>query len=106
METKRAGRNLSTFASSAVLMFALASYSGCGQAAEALPVADLEQGFWVCDYVATTRGVYATPIELCSTIMEQLQTSKFGGDFEALLGWWRENKPAEHQKLEAAQAGN
>jgi len=106
METKRAHRKLFSFASSAVLMFALASYSGGGQGAETFPVADLEQGFWVCDYVATTRGVHATPIELCSTIMDQLQTSKFGGDYEALLGWWRENKPAEHQKLEAAQAGN
>ena len=106
METKRAYRKLSTFASSAVLMLALVSYSGTGGAAEALPVADLEQGFWVCDYVATTRGVYAAPIELCSTIMEELQTRKFGGDYEALLGWWREHKVVEHQKLEAAQAGN
>jgi hypothetical protein len=60
---------------------------------------DLERAFWVCDYTATTRGVHAAPIELCSAVTDELKHEKFGGDFEQLLKWWQENKPAEHQKL-------
>ena len=65
----------------------------------AQPVADLEKAFWVCDHIAATRGVEATPVELCSVIYDVLKTRKFGGDFEQLLDWWRQNKPAEHEKL-------
>jgi hypothetical protein len=70
-------------------------------AAMALP--DLEKAFWACDYAATTRGIYATPVQFCAAVMENLKESKFGGSFEDLLAWWRTNKPAEHEAL--AQLG-
>jgi hypothetical protein len=61
--------------------------------------AELEKAFWVCDYTATTRGVYAAPIELCSAVTDQLKREKFGGDFGQMLEWWQQNKPAEHANL-------
>jgi hypothetical protein len=62
-------------------------------------VADLEKAFWVCDYVATTRGVEHTPADVCVAVTEDLKNGKFEGDFEALVAWWRDNKVAEHQSL-------
>jgi hypothetical protein len=64
-----------------------------------LPSADLEKAFWACDYTATTRGVYAAPIELCSAVTDELKEQRFNGDFGQMLEWWQQNKPAEHAKL-------
>ena len=61
--------------------------------------ADLEKAFWVCDYIATTRGVEHTPADVCVAVTEDLKNGKFEGDFEALVVWWRDNKVAEHQGL-------
>jgi hypothetical protein len=69
----------------------------------ALGAADLENAFWVCDYTATTRGMDATPAGLCSAVYDEIKARKFDGDFERLLGWWRQNKPAEHARLEARE---
>ncbi len=63
----------------------------------------LEQAFWNCDYVATTRGVGAVPMAACSAIYTELKNQKFGGDFAEMLGWWRENKVVEHRRLEARE---
>ena len=62
-------------------------------------VAEVERLFWLCDYVATTRGVDSTPVDVCSAATEELKNAKFGGDFMALLEWWRGNKPEEHARL-------
>ena len=35
--------------------------------ASVLSPADLERAFWLCDYVATTRGVHATPVATWSS---------------------------------------
>ena len=64
-----------------------------------LSAAELEEAFWVCDYVATTRGLDATPTELCGMLYVELKETKFGGDFGLLLAWWQQNKAAEHRKL-------
>ena len=63
-------------------------------------IAQLEKGFWTCDYIATTHGVSAAPVAMCSAITNELKNQKFGGDFGELLEWWRANKRAEHQKLQ------
>jgi hypothetical protein len=60
---------------------------------------EIERLFWLCDYVATTRGVHAAPVETCSAVTEALKNMKFGGDFMALLAWWHGNKPGEHARL-------
>jgi len=63
-----------------------------------LPV-DLEQAFWACDYIATTRGVHAAPVELCSVVTDELKHQKFGGDFLELLDWWGQNKLLKHAQI-------
>jgi hypothetical protein len=60
---------------------------------------ELESAFWACDYVATTRGVDATPVGICNAVYDELKALKFDGDFDELLAWWKENKPAEHERL-------
>ena len=67
--------------------------------AATLPLAEIERLFWLCDYVATTRGVDAAPVEACSAATEELKNAKFGGDFMALLTWWQGRKPEEHARL-------
>jgi hypothetical protein len=68
-------------------------------ATDLLRGADLERAFWVCDYVATVRGVGATPLEICAAVYEVLKGIKFHGDFDQLLLWWTENKLSEHQTI-------
>ena len=67
-----------------------------------LPV-DLEQAFWACDYIATTRGVHAAPVELCSAVTNEFKQQKFGGDFLHLLEWWRQNKLVKHMQLDLSR---
>ncbi len=68
-------------------------------------VARLEQAFWICDYLATTQDLQATPYATCRFVTEQLRKEKFGDDLDRLLDWWRVNKEAEHGKLRAQQSG-
>jgi hypothetical protein len=58
---------------------------------------DLESAFWVCDYLATTRGV--SDIGTCTAIYDALKERKFAGDFDRLVDWWRQNKGAQHQRM-------
>lgn len=60
---------------------------------------ELEQLFWMCDYAATAGTLQNNEIEMCGAVTEQLKLSKFDGDFEKLLAWWRVSKEAEHQVL-------
>ena len=60
-------------------------------------VTDLESAFWVCDYLATTRGV--SDIGTCTAIYDALKERKFAGDFDRLVDWWRQNKVAQHQRV-------
>ena len=60
---------------------------------------DLESAFWACDYVASTRGVDATPVATCGAVYEELKKVKFGGDFLELLAWWKLNKHVEHERM-------
>ena len=61
---------------------------------------DLERAFWQCDYAGTNGGVDSGTAIACSTVTEELKNGKFNGDFDALVAWWRQNKPAEHRALE------
>lgn len=60
----------------------------------------LEEAFWRCDYTATTRGIGATPMEICSDVYTALKDSKFSGSFTDLLAWWSSNKEPQHRRLE------
>ena len=74
--------------------------------AAVLSVADLEQAFWICDYIATEKGVNATPVDVCSKVTEDLKNEKFHGDFEDLTNWWRQHKLAVHQSLREQERMN
>ena len=63
---------------------------------------DLENAFWVCDYLATTRG--GSDIPTCTAVYEAVKQIKFGGDFDKLVAWWRQNKVAQHQNIAAADS--
>lgn len=67
--------------------------------APATAMAELENAFWACDYVATTRGVQATPAAACRHATESLKREKFGGSYPAMLEWWRLNKVARHREM-------
>jgi hypothetical protein len=70
----------------------------------ATKIAELEKQFWVCDYLGTTRGMEGPHWDVCSANYEELKQTKFGGDFEKLVTWWRLNKVAQHQALESADS--
>ena len=63
-------------------------------------LAEVEEAFWLCDYVSTNVGIRATPMGTCLMVTEALKDEKFSGDFDAFVAWWRENKSLEHQRLE------
>jgi hypothetical protein len=60
---------------------------------------DLERAFWVCDYVASTHGMQFVSMDLCAAITDLIKTEKFDGDYEELVRWWQEHKPAQHMRL-------
>ena len=76
------------------------SPDGSGGSKPDAATAELESAFWACDYVATTRGVLATPAAACRHATESLQREKFGGSFPAMLEWWRVNKVARHREMQ------
>ncbi|MGZ8992395.1 MAG: hypothetical protein ACXW16_00045 [Burkholderiaceae bacterium] len=60
---------------------------------------ELERLFWMCDYAATAGTLQDNEIEMCGAATEQLKVSRFDGDSDELLAWWRASKEAEHQTL-------
>ncbi|HUG22015.1 hypothetical protein [Piscinibacter sp.] len=83
--------------------FAQAAPGAQTVAATELPLAELEKSYWVCDHATTTAVLDGGTAAICSSLYEALKQRKFGGDFEALLAWWRQHKEAEHLAL--AKAG-
>jgi hypothetical protein len=67
-------------------------------------LADLEDAFWACDYVATTRGTAGADTTACTAVYEAIKAQKFDGDFDQLLEWWQRNKIARHHALAAIDA--
>ena len=75
---------------------ALAATKGHDSASK---IAELEKGYWVCEYLGTTRGVEGSYGVTCGANFEELKKTTFGGDFDALVQWWRVNKAAQHKAL-------
>ena len=73
------------------------------QQASSIHLVEVERAFWACDYLATTYGYVAVDAHLCSMWTDALRDRKFGGDFERLLAWWRENKRAQHERHGATE---
>jgi hypothetical protein len=67
------------------------------------PLAALENAFWACDYAGTNGSVDADTGIACIELTRELKMKKFSGDFEALVAWWQQHKPAQHRALAAAR---
>jgi hypothetical protein len=65
---------------------------------------ELEPAYWACDHAATVSMLDAPSAMYCGQVTEDLLQRRFGGDFDAMLAWWRENKSAQHAALEARRA--
>jgi len=104
-------RNVLTRSATAGLLVAAAGLGAVAHAEQgtepsgrAFPdLARLERAFWICDHAATTRGVDGDAAQLCVAVTEEFKQARFGGDFERLLEWWRQHKPAEHARLERGE---
>jgi hypothetical protein len=95
----------------AAVLLAMACTAGFALAQDVVPplpasgieeasLAELEDAFWVCDYIATTRGVTAAPRAACRSVTEEVKKRKFGGDFERFVAWWRDNKVEQYARVE------
>lgn len=71
------------------------------------PAADdadaLERKFWVCDHASTREFLDFGAAAQCSMATERLRHTRFGGDFAAMLTWWRAHKAAQHAALDAGR---
>ena len=65
---------------------------------------ELERAFWICDYIASTRGMQFVSLDLCATITDQIKTERFGGDYDEMVRWWQEHKPAQHLRLQTEES--
>ena len=54
-----------------------------------LPDPDLERLFLRCESESSERMMDFSEAALCSISLETLKQRRFGGDFNALLAWWR-----------------
>jgi hypothetical protein len=104
------GSRLSTAMRTAAAVLLVASGAGWSAASNAqpiaateLPLAQLERSFWVCDHAATVGLLDSGTAIACGSLAEVVKQRKFGGDFNAMLAWWRQHKEAEHRAL--AKAG-
>ena len=79
------------------LLAAAALAAGIGAAHASTPPS-LEDAFWACDYIATTRGTAEAPAT-CVDAYEEFKLAKFDGDFAALVAWWQENKADAHARM-------
>ena len=56
---------------------------------EALPESDLKVLYLSCSRESSQRLLDPGEAAFCSTAGEALKRRSFGGDFDALLAWWR-----------------
>lgn len=81
------------------LAFASASVLAQGAGPEAL-----EREFWRCDHAATQGMLDGGAAMQCSVATEAFKQRRFGGDFGAMLAWWRANKDVQHLALSRASS--
>ena len=86
--------SLQSLAIALALATAPASADELGAYPDPEPATQLERLFWNCERAAVS-GMSLDDGMLCAEITEQFKHARFGGDFDALLAYWRERKPAE-----------
>jgi len=62
------------------------------------PAEQLERAFWDCERAAVA-GMSLDDGLICAEITEEFKRVRFGGDFDTLLAYWRDRKPAEVAEL-------
>jgi hypothetical protein len=85
-----------------MLVMSTMAWCGTQAAAQGPSLEALERAFWRCDHAATRGLLDAGTTMECSVATEAFKARRFGGDFAALLAWWRANKDAQHLALSAA----
>jgi hypothetical protein len=60
-----------------------------------VPLAEVENAYWNCEYTAGHALLELTEAEACSEAFEYLKKHKFQGDFKGFLLWWQDNKHRE-----------
>lgn len=83
----------------AALVTSLAAAQAGAQSAD---LEALERAFWRCDHAATQGLLDGGAAMECSVATEAFKTRRFGGDFAAMLAWWRVHKDTQHQALAVA----
>jgi len=68
--------------------------------------AELEKAFWVCDYAGTNGTAGGDQAVMCIAITDELKRTKFDGDFDRLVAWWKVNKVARHQELDRVKVAS
>lgn len=61
-----------------------------------LPLGEVEQVFWDCDFKGTQNILGFDDAQVCSTVFERLKAEKFNSEFDRFLEWWRTNKTREY----------
>lgn len=61
-----------------------------------LPLMEVEQVFWDCDFKGTQHMLDFDDAQICSSVFERLKAEKFNSEFERFLEWWRINKNREY----------
>ena len=70
----------------------LAASNGLG----GLPLVEVEQVFWDCDFKGTQHMLDFDDAHICSSVFERLKAEKFNSEFDRFLEWWRTNKTREY----------
>lgn len=58
----------------------------------------LEARFWDCDARATVEVLSPGHGAQCVVWHDELKQRRFGGDFERMLAWWRDQKTEQHAR--------
>jgi hypothetical protein len=68
-----------------------------------MPEASLKVYFLRCSREATRRMMGLDGGAMCAVAQDVLKARAFGGDFDALLAWWRthRNDPVDHHAPES-----
>jgi hypothetical protein len=61
-----------------------------------LPLKEVEQVFWDCDFKGTQNMLGLDDAHVCSIVFERLKAEKFDSEFDRFLKWWRVNKGREY----------
>ncbi|HYC43198.1 MAG TPA: hypothetical protein VEB70_09445 [Noviherbaspirillum sp.] len=61
-----------------------------------LPLVEVEQVFWDCDFKGTQNMLDFDDAHICSSVFERLKAEKFNSEFDRFLEWWRVNKSREY----------